>query len=196
MAERSASSANSSSPRASAAPVRRGATVRSVESLQATSAETGSLPVESPRHPRAHRAEQLLVLTVAIVFGVLGFPLHFFWIVALVFMALLWGYLAAELGSSRRGGAVSNAVTAIAGEARDLGREVSTHLTEHDDAAAPPDDGATHVTSVTRATTVQGAVPEAEPTVTKKELYEEAREAGIEGRSAMTKEELQRALEE
>lgn len=184
-----------SSGRRSAAAIRRAATVRSVDRTETLADAT---PVVGGRH-RSHRAEQLLVLTVAIVFAVLGFPLHFLWIVAIVFMALLWGYMASDLGSSRGGGAVSTGVSAVAGEARDLGKDVVTHLSEHDGADSERN-AATRVASVheTRATTVEAAgsaVADAD-SVTKKELYEEARAAGIEGRSAMTKEELLRALEE
>jgi hypothetical protein len=54
---------------------------------------------------------------------------------------------------------------------------------------------ASPATDVARAPETQGD-PDDDLQVTKKELYEEAREAGIEGRSNMTKEELRQALDD
>jgi hypothetical protein len=117
------------------------------------------------RRRAARSAEQLIILSLAIICAAFGFPFHVLWIAAIVLMALLWGYMASEIGSARRhGGVVSDVVTTIADEARDLTREVSNN----------------------------GSA--SEPEATKQELYNEARDAGIEGRSKMTKDELQRAL--
>lgn len=152
-------------------------------------------------HRRASRGvEQLLVLSLALVFAACGLFLHVLWIVAVVLMALLWGYLASELGSSRRfsrGSVVSDVVTTIVEETRDLAEEVSNAASEHgvDVDGGPSSDGAAngdaHNEGVAHA---EGC--SSDSSVTKKELYEEARDAGIEGRSTMSKAELQKALED
>lgn len=134
----------------------------------------------SPRWRAARGTEQIVILTLAILCGLLGFPLHILWVASLVLMALLWGYLASELATSRRGGIVSSVVATVASEAHDLSQELSR---------AAGDAGA-------QSGTGSPGEPPVEEPLTKKELYEEAREAGIEGRSNMTKEELQQALDE
>jgi hypothetical protein len=153
--------------------------------------------VETTMHagaPGARRNEQILLLSLAITCALIGFALHLFWIIAIVLMALLWGYMASELGRSRSGGVISSAVTAIATETRQLTKEVGV---------ARVDSGkSTHTTTSVERTEHGDREPEIhedvidQPEPTKKDLYEEAREAGIEGRSNMTKEELKQALEE
>ena len=48
----------------------------------------------------ARRTEQLVILSVAIVLGGVGFAFHPLWIAAVVVMALLWGYMASEMRST------------------------------------------------------------------------------------------------
>jgi hypothetical protein len=150
------------------------------------------------RRQRTRRVEQLALLSLAIIFGLIGLAAHVLWIVSIVLMALLWGFIASELGSSRReGGVISDVVTAVVSETRDVTKEVS-HA-----ASRAVDDTSTSSTSGSESASSDDGAPEedrgsanpdAEPT--KKELYEEAREAGIDGRSNMNKEELQRALDD
>jgi hypothetical protein len=174
-----------------------GATVGATSDDQGgAQADSGPDLQRTSRQRAARRTEQLLVLSLAILFALAGFPLHGLWIGAIVLMALLWGYMASELnlGSSRRGGVVSDMVTTIADEARDLKDEVSDnasgiyeevlegsrHSTDGDDS------GGSGIQTESRD--LQEA--------TKKELYDQAREADIEGRSSMTKDELKEALDE
>jgi hypothetical protein len=155
----------------------------------------------------ARGVEQLVILSVAIIFGLAGFAVHVLWIGAVVVMALLWGYIAAGLESSRRGaGVISDVATTVADEARDLTKEVTggargaggdsaTSATPDPGTAAgrEPDPG--RAPDQSEAVKPQGKPP-GEGEATKKELYEEAREAGIEGRSNMSKAELKQALDE
>jgi hypothetical protein len=156
------------------------------------------------RRRAARGIEQLLLLSVAIILGLVGFAVHVLWIGAVVLMALLWGYIASGLESSRRrGGVISDVATTVVVEARNLTKEVSNATREaEDDSArsATPD-------SATAADGPGGALDQPEDVepqskspgeeeATKKELYEEAREAGIEGRSNMSKAELKEALDE
>lgn len=158
----------------------------------ASEADTGQR--NGGRRQAARRTEQLAVLSLAIVCGLLGFALHILWIPAIVLMALLWGYMASELGSSRRGGVVSDVVTAVVSEARELKSDVSERAPEAIESADERSDRGAEETS-----SDESEVPilaHDDPSATKKELYDEARDAGIEGRSNMTKDELQEALDE
>jgi hypothetical protein len=150
----------------------------------------------------ARRSEQILILSLAIIFAILGFPLHVLWIVAIVLMVFLWAYLAADMAGSRRnGGMISDVVTMVGDEVHHLannapGPEPSPDADPQEpvepqgsvepqlasDRSLPADDR-------------DGSSPNArEPT--KKDLYDEARKAGIEGRSNMNKDELLEALDE
>lgn len=145
------------------------------------------------RRRAARRTEQLVVLSLAIIFALAGFPFHVLWIGSIVLMALLWGYMASELGSSRHGGVVSDVVTTIANEARDLKKEVSVNASSVHDEVLEGDHS-------TDGGDSRGFEPQTESKdqqeATKKELYDQAREADIEGRSSMTKDELKEALDE
>ena len=162
---------------------------------QVAKSEDDSGQESALRRQIARRREQLLVLSVAIICGLLGFPVHILWIAAIVFMAILWGYMASELGSSRRGGVVSNAVAAIASQAQDLSNDVTGRSSDDETRALHRTAGAVKGSGAGGDAEVQDEVDVGQE-ATKKELYEEAREAGIEGRSNMTKEELRQALDE
>ncbi len=127
--------------------------------------------------------EQLLVLTLAIVAGLAGLVVHVMWIAAIVIMTVLWGYMASTIGGTRRGGVASDLVTAVSDEARTLARDVAERgsFDKGDPREAYRDDG--------RGDASRDAV-------TKQDLYDEARELGIEGRSTMNKAELREALED
>jgi hypothetical protein len=165
---------------------------------------------KAARRRAARGVEQLVILSVAIIFGLAGFAVHALWIGAVVVMALLWGYIAAGLERSRRGGGViSDVATTVADEARDLTKQVTdgargtggdsaTSATPDPGTAAGPGPGGPdpdRAPDQPEAAKPQGKPP-GEAEATKKELYEEAREAGIEGRSNMSKAELKQALDE
>jgi hypothetical protein len=119
---------------------------------------------------------------VAIVLGGVGLAFHSLWIAAVVLMAVLWGYMASDI-RSRGGGVVSDLVGTVVGEAKEVvgatpdndsqgeGRE-----TVEADGQAPP----------------LGTSDDQEPT--RRELYAQAQEADIQGRSGMSKDELKQAL--
>jgi hypothetical protein len=163
------------------------------------------------RRRAARGIEQLLILSLAIIFGLVGFAVHVLWIGAVIVMALLWGYIASGLRSSRHGGGViSDVVTTIGDEARDLKKEVSGGAREADadSAGGAASDSGTAASGSGLGEPDQGRAaeqpedgkPESKSPgageATKKELYEEAREAGIEGRSNMSKAELKEALDD
>lgn len=100
-----------------------------------------------------------MLLSLAIICGLIGFGVHTFWIAAIVLMVLGWSYLAADLAGARAG---PEGVIVAMGARKGHGAEGDGGDTE----------------------------------LTKKELYERARRAGIDGRSKMSKEELLDSLEE
>lgn len=77
------------------------------------------------RHGPSARREgsvRLAVLTLAILCAALGFVLSFFWIAALVLLGVLWGTMLAERPRQQGTvkGLVTEMVTAVVGEARDV----------------------------------------------------------------------------
>jgi len=177
-------------------------------------------PVSGEGQPRlvhrraARRSEQLLILSLAIIFAIIGFPLHILWIVAIVLMVFLWAYLAADMAGSRRnGGMISDVVTMVGDEVHNLANNAPGPDPSPD---AEPRDLVQPQSSVESQGPIEsqgsvepqgssdrslplddraGSSPNGgEPT--KKELYDEARKAGIEGRSNMNKDELLEALDE
>jgi hypothetical protein len=157
------------------------------------------------RRRAARRTEQILILSIAIICAAVGFPLHFLWVVAVVLMVLLWAYMAADLGGSRRGGGmISDVVTSIADEVQNLTKEIPESAPEAVDAdpeeiAQPrPSDGHDGGDAPADSDVAEKDVGDSDSNddPTKKELYEQARGAGIEGRSSMNKVELQEALDE
>jgi hypothetical protein len=123
--------------------------------------------------------EQLSVLSVAIVLAVIGVAVHALWIVAIVVMAVLWGMVAADLRRERGRGVMAEVVTTVVDEAKGVAHALSE--APHGEAG----DDADHADDSSAASTAS-----------KRELYEAAKDAGIEGRSSMTKDELRAALDE
>jgi hypothetical protein len=162
------------------------------------------------RRDGARRAEQLAILTLAIVAALVGFAFHPLWIVAVVLMVLLWGFMASALRSGRGSGSVlTEVVTAVVAEAKGVTEAASGHgQTDNND--RPQIDPSNPVENPGRDPHARdrkvAAMPNPQPErsdtdsdevePTKKELYAEAQEAGIEGRSTMSKDELKEALDE
>jgi len=164
-------------------------------------AQTGTGKQRSARRSSARRTEQIAILSAAIVFGLLGFPLHGLWIVAVVLMVLLWAYMAADITGSRRNGKmISDVVTTIGDEVQFLATGAPGPAAGPRDESPEPVDQpapADQPELVDQAKDLDEADdPQGDREPTKKDLYDEARKAGIEGRSTMSKEELQQALDD
>ena len=124
-------------------------------------------------------------------------------------MVLLWGFLASALRSGRGSGSIlTEVVTALVAEAgRDGGRlrprptdtddrPKSTHLTRWRTRAATRNARDRKVAAKPNPQPEGGDTDSDEVEPTKKGLYAEAQETGIEGRSTMSKGPLKEALDE
>lgn len=81
---------------------------------------------DSPaRGKSARQAEQLAILALALLFGVIGLALHFFWFPSILLMALLFGLSASELRSRRGGGVISEVVTTVVAEAKGVAEDIT-----------------------------------------------------------------------
>lgn len=155
---------------------------RQAKSANAADPDAGRLGMVNHRQT-TRNTEQLVVLSLAIVFALVGFVVHMFWIGAVVLLALLWEDMASELKSSRRSSSmVSDVVTTAVDEARGLTREISDSVADHG------------------RESLGGGIRRHERSHSTKSEHrtarQEARAAGIDGRSGMTKAHLQQALEE
>jgi hypothetical protein len=97
---------------------------RFVKRRNAGSPRSGRTGRRSPaeRAARPEGTAQLALLTLAIVLGVLGFALSFFWVAALVVLGALWGVLVAER-TQRRGtakGLAAEMVSSVVDEAKGI----------------------------------------------------------------------------
>jgi hypothetical protein len=83
---------------------------------------------------------RLALLTLAILFAALGFALSFFWIAALVLMAALWGVMIAERPQRQETvkGLVTEMVTAVVDEAKDVRDATAASVSASDAAVQPP----------------------------------------------------------
>jgi hypothetical protein len=150
-----------------------------------------------------------VILSVAIVLGGAGFAFHPLWIAAVVVMALLWGYMASEI-RSRGGGVVSDVVGTVVSEAKEVGKAASAEVSAPDQGPASgplssssANDGATldkdsrgqgpEAVEADRQAPPLRASDDQEPT--RRELYAQAQDADIKGRSGVSQEQLEQALE-
>jgi hypothetical protein len=69
--------------------------------------------------------EQLAILALALVFGLVGLAIHVLWFAAIVLMALLLGLMASELRGRRDGGVISEVATAVREEAKKVAADVT-----------------------------------------------------------------------
>ncbi len=99
----------------------------------AAAADSGMSP-ETQRSPHGSgsentkrlsgQSEQLIIVVVALGFGLLGLAIHFLWIVSIVLMALLVGLIGAEGRRQRGHGLVAEVVAEARGFVEDIGKPV------------------------------------------------------------------------
>ena len=134
------------------------------------------------RQSRLKASIEPLVLSLTILLGLIGFAVHILWVLAFALTALLWGVARSEVSRRRRGASVAEVVSRVIDASGRGGAGVSEAAAAA--STADPRPGPFAPSNMVAAAT--------EPT--KKELYEEARDAGIEGRSSTYEDDLRQAL--
>ena len=86
--------------------------------------ESARRRVPSNTRSLAGQSEQLIILVVALGFGLIGLAIHFLWIVSIVLMALLVGLIGAEARRQRGHGLVAEVVAEARAVADDIGTPV------------------------------------------------------------------------
>lgn len=91
------------------------------------------------RGQSARQAEQLAILALALLFGAIGFAVHFFWFPSILLMAVLFGLSASELRSQRGGGVISEVVSTVVSEAKGIAEDAMSAEASQRDESEPTD---------------------------------------------------------
>ena len=78
------------------------------------------------RRESSRLAEQVVLLALAILFGVIGFAVHFLWFGAIVLMAVLLGLIVSEMRSRRGKSVISEVVTTVMVEAKSVAEAIAS----------------------------------------------------------------------
>jgi hypothetical protein len=68
----------------------------------------------------------VVLLALALLFGVIGFAVHFLWFGAIVLMAVLLGLIVSEMRSRRGRGVISEVVTTVMVEAKSVAEAIAS----------------------------------------------------------------------
>jgi len=68
----------------------------------------------------------VVLLALAILFGVIGFAVHFLWFGAIVLMAVLLGLIVSEMRSRRGKSVISEVVTTVMVEAKSVAEAIAS----------------------------------------------------------------------
>jgi hypothetical protein len=68
----------------------------------------------------------VVILTLAILFGVIGFAVHFLWFGSIVLMAVLMGLIVSEMRSRRDTSVISEVVTTVMVEAKSVAEAIAS----------------------------------------------------------------------
>jgi hypothetical protein len=79
------------------------------------------------RRESTQLVQQLAVLALAILLGLIGLAVHFLWIPAVVLMAALFGLIASGLRGQRGGGVIAEVATTVMEEAKSVSESISEH---------------------------------------------------------------------
>jgi hypothetical protein len=88
-------------------------------------------PGDADRGSRGRRessrlAEQVVLLALALLFGVIGFAVHFLWFGSIVLMAVLLGLIVSEMRSRRGESVISEVVTTVMVEAKSVAEAIAS----------------------------------------------------------------------
>jgi hypothetical protein len=88
-------------------------------------------PGPGGRWESARQADKLVILGLALLFGLIGEAVRVLWLASIVLMAILFGLIAAELRGRRAGGGgvISDVVTTVMTEAKNVAEEISSGTT-------------------------------------------------------------------
>jgi hypothetical protein len=78
------------------------------------------------RRESSRLAEQVVLLALAILFGVIGFAVHFLWFGSIVLMAVLLGLIVSEMRSRRGKSVISEVVTTVMVEAKSVAEAIAS----------------------------------------------------------------------
>jgi hypothetical protein len=101
-----------------------------------TNSSSNHSDLNENRRVLSGKLEQLAILGVALLFGLIGLAVHFLWFVSIVSMALLAGLMAAEIRGARGRGVISEVVT----EAKIVVEEISNGAASKDGATSGDED--------------------------------------------------------
>jgi hypothetical protein len=76
---------------------------------------------------------------LALLFGAIGFAVHFFWFPSILLMAVLFGLSASELRSQRGGGVISEVVSTVVSEAKGIAEDAMSAEASQRDESEPTD---------------------------------------------------------
>jgi Flp pilus assembly protein TadB len=78
------------------------------------------------RQETSRLADQVVLLALAIVFGVIGFAVHFLWFGSIVLMAVLLGLIVSEMRSRRGQTVISEVVATVMVEAKSVADAIAS----------------------------------------------------------------------
>ena len=78
------------------------------------------------RRESSRLAEQVVLLALAILFGVIGFAVHFLWFGSIVLMAVLLGLIVSEMRIRRGKSVISEVVTTVMVEAKSVADAIAS----------------------------------------------------------------------
>jgi hypothetical protein len=87
---------------------------------------TGSAGSDGSARDTGRQTEQLAMVGLAIVLGLIGFAVHFLWFGAVVTMAVLFGLIASEVRGRRSGGVIVEVVDAVVSEAKSVAQAATS----------------------------------------------------------------------
>jgi cobalamin synthase len=93
---------------------------------------------QTGRSESARQVEQIALLLLALILGLIGLAVHVLWVVAIVLMALLLGLMASGVSSRRRGGVIADVAAVVATEAKSFASDIAPETTSHEEPASEP----------------------------------------------------------
>jgi hypothetical protein len=113
-------------PKSAPRPRRRSVKKKVPEPQALTDPPGGADQGSAGRRESSRLADQVVLLALAILFGVIGFAVHFLWFGSIVLMAVLLGLIVSELRSRRGKTVISEVVTTVMVEAKSVADAIAS----------------------------------------------------------------------